>query len=68
MPPVPSSTRSERESARQRERGLRLGESSVACHESTSITRSWPALAAPPVLRVLIVRRPVVWSEHVCCG
>ena len=55
MPPVPSSTRSERESAVSVSAGSASG-SSVADHEPTSISRSCPALEAAPVRFVLTVR------------
>ena len=55
MPPVPSSTRSERESAVSVSAGSASG-SSVADHEVTSISRSCPALDAAPVRFVLTVR------------
>ena len=64
-PPVPSSTRSERESAVSVSAGC-ASRSSVACHDSTSMSRSWPALAAPPVLPVLIVR--LALSGPYCVG
>ncbi len=56
MPPVPSSTRSERESALSVSAGSASG-SSVADQDPTSIRRSCPAFDAAPVRAVRTVNR-----------